>query len=141
MQLLSIFGLLALVLCTVGIYSVLAYSVKRGMKDIGLRIAFGATRSDVLRFVVTQAIKPTVIGIAIGLAASLALSRLVKSMIYGVSAHDTLTFAAVTALLILVAFMASLIQPFARHESAPSPSSVTNNILRIVKTVKTVTMK
>ncbi len=109
MQLLSIFGLLALVLCTVGIYSVLAYSVKRGMKDIGLRIAFGATRRDVLQFVVTQAIKPTVIGIAIGLAASLALSRLVTSMVYGVSAHDTLTFAAVTALLILVAFLASLI--------------------------------
>jgi putative ABC transport system permease protein len=109
MQLLSIFGLLALVLCTVGIYSVLAYSVKRGMKDIGLRIAFGATRSDVLEFVVTQAIKPTAIGIAIGLAASYALSRLVTSMVYGISAHDTLTFTAVTALLIGVAFAASLI--------------------------------
>jgi predicted permease len=109
MQLLSIFGLLALVLCTVGIYSVLAYSVKRGMKDIGLRIAFGATRSDVLEFVVTQAIKPTAIGIAIGLAASFALSRLVTSMVYGVSSHDALTFLAVTALLIGVAFAASLI--------------------------------
>jgi predicted permease len=109
MQLLSIFGLLALVLCTVGIYSVLAYSVKRGMKDIGLRIAFGATRSDVLQFVVAQAIKPTVIGITIGLAASFALSRFVTSMVYGISSRDTLTFLAVTALLVLVALVASLI--------------------------------
>ena len=109
MQLLSIFGLLALVLCTVGIYSVLAYSVKRGMKDIGLRIAFGATRNDVLQFVVAQAIKPTAIGIAIGLAASFALSRLVTSMVYGVSSRDTLTFLAVTALLVVVALVASLI--------------------------------
>jgi predicted permease len=109
MQLLSIFGLLALVLCTVGIYSVLAYSVKRGMKDIGLRIAFGATRRDVLQFVLTQAIKPTALGIVIGLTGAYTLSRLVTSMVYGISAHDTLTFAAVTALLIGVAFMTSLI--------------------------------
>jgi predicted permease len=109
MQLLTIFGLLALVLCTVGIYSVLAYSVKRGMKDIGLRIAFGATRRDVLQFVVAQGIKPTAIGIGIGLAAAYSLSRLVTSMVYGVSSRDTMTFVAVTALLVLVAFLASLI--------------------------------
>ena len=109
MQLLSIFGLLALVLSTVGIYSVLAYSVKRGMKDIGLRIAFGATRANVLQFVVAQAIKPTAIGIAIGLATAYSLSRLVTSMVYGVSARDTLTFVTVTGLLVVVAFAASLI--------------------------------
>ncbi len=109
MQLLSIFGLLALVLSTVGIYSVLSYSVKRGMKDIGLRIAFGATRSDVIQFVVTQAIKPTAIGIVIGLAAAYSLSRLVTSMVYGISSRDTLTFVAVTTLLVLVAFIASLV--------------------------------
>lgn len=109
MELLSIFGLLALILCTVGIYSVLAYSVKRGMKDIGLRIAFGASRRNVLQFVVTQAIKPTAIGVAIGLTAAYSLSHLVTSMVYGVTAHDALTFAAVTALLILVAITASLI--------------------------------
>ena len=109
MQLLSIFGLLALVLCTVGIYSVLAYSVKLGMKDIGLRIAFGASRSNVLRFVATQAIKPTAIGIGIGLAAAYFLSRLVTSLVYGISSRDTLTFVVVTALLVLVAAAASLI--------------------------------
>ena len=109
MQLLTIFGLFALVLCTVGIYSVLAYSVKRGMKDIGLRIAFGASRRDVMQFVVTQGIKPTAIGIGIGLAAAYSLSRLVTSMVYGVSSRDTLTFVAVTALLVRVTFVASLI--------------------------------
>jgi putative ABC transport system permease protein len=109
MQLLTIFGLLALVLCTVGIYSVLAYSVKRGMKEIGLRIAFGATRRDVLQFVVAQGIKPTAIGIGIGLAAAYLLSRLMTSMVYGVTSRDTMTYVAVTALLVLVAFLASLV--------------------------------
>jgi len=109
MQLLTIFGLLALVLCTVGIYSVLAYSVKRGMKEIGLRIAFGATRRDVLQFVVGQGIKPTAIGIGIGLAAAYLLSRLMTSMVYGVTSRDTMTYVAVTALLVLVAFLASLV--------------------------------
>jgi putative ABC transport system permease protein len=109
MQLLTIFGLLALVLCTVGIYSVLAYSVKRGMKEIGLRIAFGATRRDVLQFVVAQGIKPTAIGIGIGLATAYLLSRLMTSMVYGVTSRDTMTYVAVTALLVLVAFLASLV--------------------------------
>jgi ABC-type antimicrobial peptide transport system permease subunit len=62
-----------------------------------------------MQFVVTQAIKPTAIGIVIGLVAAYSLSRLVKSMVYGVSAHDTLTFVAVTVLLVLVAFVASLV--------------------------------
>jgi predicted permease len=109
MQLLAIFGLLALVLCAIGIYSVLAYSVKRGMKEIGLRLAFGATLRDVARHVVVQGMKPTLIGIGIGLAASFALGRLVASMIYGVSTRDLATFFAVTLILIVVSLAASLI--------------------------------
>jgi putative ABC transport system permease protein len=109
MQLLAIFGLLALLLCAIGIYSVLAYSVKRGMKEIGLRIAFGATLRDVARHVVLQGMKPTLIGIGIGLLASFALGRIVTSMIYGVSSRDLATFLAVTMLLILVSLCASLI--------------------------------
>jgi predicted permease len=109
MQLLAIFGLLALILCAIGIYSVLAYSVKRGMKEIGLRIAFGATLRDVARHVVIQGIKPTLAGIAIGLAASFALGRIVTSMIYGVSSRDLATFFAVTLILIVVSLAASLI--------------------------------
>jgi putative ABC transport system permease protein len=109
MQLLAIFGLLALVLCAIGIYSVLAYSVKRRMREIGLRIAFGATLRDVARLVVVQGMKPTLAGIATGLIAALGLGRIVSSLIYGVSSRDLVTFAAVTMLLILVSFAASLI--------------------------------
>jgi predicted permease len=109
MQLLGIFGLLALVLCTVGIYSVLAYSVRRGMKEIGLRIAFGATKRDVLRVVVAQGMKPAAIGIAAGFAVALALGRVVASMVYGVSSRDTVTLLSVTSLLVVVAFAASLV--------------------------------
>jgi putative ABC transport system permease protein len=122
MQLLAIFGLLALVLCAIGIYSVLAYSVKRGMKEIGLRLAFGATLPDVARHVVLQGMKPTLAGIGIGLLASFALGRLVASMIYGVSTRDLATFFAVTILLIHVSLCASLIPPSAPLASIPWPS-------------------
>ncbi len=112
MQLLAIFGLLALVLCAIGIYSVLAYSVKRSMREIGLRIALGATLRDVGRLVIVQGMKPTLAGIAIGLIAALALGRVAASLIYGVSSRDLVTFLAVTMLLILVSFAASLIPAF-----------------------------
>jgi predicted permease len=119
MQLLAIFGLLALVLCSVGIYSVLAYSVRRGMKEIGLRMAFGANRSDVLQVVVARGMKPTAIGIVVGLAAAFALGRVVTSMVYGVSSRDLLTFAAVTVLLVVVAFAASLVPAFRATRISP----------------------
>jgi putative ABC transport system permease protein len=109
MQLLTIFGLLALFLCTIGIYSVLAYTVKRRMREIGLRVAFGATLRDVARLVIFQGMKPTLGGIIIGLAAALALGRIASSLIYGVSARDLVTFSAVTMLLIVVSFGASVI--------------------------------
>jgi ABC-type antimicrobial peptide transport system permease subunit len=107
--LITVFGLLALVLCAVGIYSVLAYSVKRRMKEIGLRIAFGATLSDVLRLVIVQGMKPTLAGIGIGLIAAVALGRVATSLIYGVTSRDLTTFLAVTMVLVLVSFAASLI--------------------------------
>jgi len=109
MQLLTIFGVLALVLCTIGIYSVLAYAVKRRMREIGLRLAFGASMSDVASLVVIQGMKPTFIGIAIGLGAALALGRLASSLVYGISSRDSITFIAVTLLLILISFAASLV--------------------------------
>ena len=112
MQLLAIFGLLALVLCAIGIYSVLAYSVKRSMREIGLRIALGATLRDVGRLVIIQGMKPTLAGIGIGLIAALALGRVATSLIYGVSSRDLVTFLAVIMLLILVSFAASLIPAF-----------------------------
>jgi predicted permease len=109
MQLLVIFGTLALVLCAVGIYSVLAYAVKRRLHEIGLRIAFGARLRDVVRLVVVQGMKPTLAGIGIGLVAAFALGRVITSMIYGVSSRDLTTFLLVTMLLVLVSFAASLI--------------------------------
>jgi predicted permease len=112
MQLLAIFALLALVLSAIGIYSVLAYSVKRSMREIGLRIALGATLRDVGRLVVVQGMKPTLAGIGIGLIAALALGRVATSLIYGVSSRDLVTFLSVTMLLILVSFAASLVPAF-----------------------------
>jgi predicted permease len=109
MQLLAIFGSLALVLCAVGIYSVLAYMVKRRLREIGLRIAFGATLHDVVRLVLVQGMKPTLVGIGIGLTASFALGRVIASMIYGVSTRDLATFILVTMLLVLVSLISSLI--------------------------------
>ena len=108
-MLLTIFGLLALLICAVGIYSVLAYSVKRRMREIGLRVAFGAKLSDITRLVVVQGMKPTLAGIGIGLVSAFALGRVASSLIYGVSSRDLLTFVSVTLLLIAVAFGASLI--------------------------------
>ena len=109
MQLLAIFGLLALILCSIGIYSVLAYSVKRRMREIGLRLAFGASLRDVMSLVIAQGMKPTLIGVVIGLAAAFALGRIASSVIYGVSARDLATFSAATLLIVLISFVASLL--------------------------------
>lgn len=109
MQLLAIFGGLALVLCSIGIYSVLAYSVKRRMREIGLRLAFGASLRDIATLVIAQGMKPTLIGIAVGLGAALALGRVAASLVYGVSARDLATFVSATALIVLISFVASLI--------------------------------
>ena len=109
MQLLAIFGLLALVLCAIGIYSVLAYSVKRRMREIGLRLAFGASLRDVAGNVIAQGMKPTLIGIALGLIAAFALGRAAASLVYGVSARDLVTFICATIFIVLISFAASII--------------------------------
>ncbi|HWZ53378.1 MAG TPA: ADOP family duplicated permease, partial [Candidatus Acidoferrales bacterium] len=112
MLLLAAFAALALVLAAVGIYSVLAYAVRRRQREIGIRMALGAQLGDVLKLVVAEGMMPTLIGIALGLAGALALSRVVASLIYGVSQSDPLTFASVSALLATVALVASLIPAF-----------------------------
>ena len=109
MQLLAVFGGLALVLCVVGIYSVLAYSVRRGMKEIGLRMAFGATKQNIFRVIVVRGLKPTAVGIAAGFVAAIALGRVVTSMVYGVSARDGATLVSVMALMVVVSLAASLV--------------------------------
>jgi len=109
MFLLAAFAALALLLAAVGIYSVLAYSVRQRSREIGLRVALGARMADVLRRVVVDGMKPTFLGIAIGIAASLALGRVLGTLVYGVHAADAATFASVSALLIAVGLLASVL--------------------------------
>jgi predicted permease len=109
MLLLAAFALLALVLAAVGIYSVLAFAVRRRVREIGIRMALGAEVRDILRLVVTEGMKLALPGLLLGAAGALALGRILSSLIYGISAHDPVTFAAVATLLAVVALLASLI--------------------------------
>jgi putative ABC transport system permease protein len=110
--LLASFAALALLLAAVGIYSVLSYSVRRRVREIGIRMALGATPSHVLRMIVGDGLKPIILGVAIGLAAAVALSRVVASLIFGVRPTDPLTFSAVALLLIVVGVLASVLPAY-----------------------------
>jgi predicted permease len=107
--LVGFFGFLALVLASVGIYGVMAYSVTQRMKEIGIRVALGARRRDVLRLILGQGMALTILGISIGLLGALALTRLLVSLLYDVSAIDPLTFVAVSIILTSVALLACYI--------------------------------
>jgi putative ABC transport system permease protein len=107
--LLAGFAGLALLLAVVGIYSVMSYSVSRRTHEIGIRMSLGASRADVLRLVVRQGMVLAVAGAAVGIAGALVLSRLMTSLLYGVAPTDPITFAAVSALLVVVALAASYI--------------------------------
>jgi len=109
MILLGIFAALALVLACVGIYGVISYLVGQRTREIGVRMALGAQPSDVLRLVIGHGAKMAVIGVAIGIGAALGLTRLMANQLFGVSAHDPLTFAGVALLLIIVAVAACYI--------------------------------
>ena len=109
MLLLGLFAALGLGLAAVGIYGVLSYAVAQGTREIGIRMALGAQRSSVLWLVAGQGMTLTLIGMAVGIAASLALTRLMESLLFGVSATDPLTFAGISLLLGLVALAACLI--------------------------------
>ncbi|HYV06299.1 MAG TPA: FtsX-like permease family protein, partial [Blastocatellia bacterium] len=104
--LLGIFGGIALILSAAGIYGVTSYTVTQRTHEIGVRMAVGAKETDVLRLMMRQGMKPAVFGLTIGLAAAIALTRLMKSLLFGVSATDTVTFAALALLLLSVALVA-----------------------------------
>jgi len=105
--LLGLFSGLALVLAAIGIYGVISYSVAQRTRDIGIRMALGASRSDVLRDVLGLGARLTAIGLALGLAGALAATRVLSSLLYGVRSTDAITFTAVSLLLMAVALFAS----------------------------------
>jgi predicted permease len=106
---LGIAGAMAMALGMIGIYGVISYTVSQRRREIGIRLALGAQRGDVLQMVLRQGARTVLVGVAIGIGSALGLTELMRSLLFGVSARDPMTFAAVAALLILVAFLASYI--------------------------------
>ena len=108
-QLLGIFAAVALLLAAIGIYSVLSYSVSERSHEIGLRMALGAQSGQVLRLVLKEGLLLSLIGVAIGLAASFEATPVIASFLYGVKPHDPLTLALVSLFLISVTVVATYI--------------------------------
>src|SRR5271163_46023 len=108
-NLIGFFGITALLLATAGVFGVMAYSVSRRTREIGVRIALGAGSGDVLKMILGQGMRTIFIGVAIGIVGSLALTRTVESLLFGVTATDPLTFAGVTLLLVGTALLAGYV--------------------------------
>ena len=106
MQLVGLFGLLALLLAGVGIYGVIAYSVTQRTREIGIRVALGASRSAILRWVLREGMILTIAGVGVGLVGALALTRLLRSLLFGVGPTDVVTYGALALLLTVVALVA-----------------------------------
>jgi len=104
--LLATFGLVALMLAAIGIYGVMAYTVSQRTREIGIRMALGARTEDVLKLVVRNGMSLALVGALVGLAGSYGLTRLMRSLLFGVTPTDPMTFSVVTASLLLVAFLA-----------------------------------
>jgi predicted lysophospholipase L1 biosynthesis ABC-type transport system permease subunit len=106
---LGIAGAMALVLGIIGIYGVMSYTVAQRKREIGVRLALGAQGADVLQMVLKQGARLTLLGVAIGVVAAFGLTRLMTHLLFGVAAHDPLTFVAVAVLLLLIALSACYI--------------------------------
>jgi putative ABC transport system permease protein len=107
MTLVWLFSALALVLSVVGIFGVMSYAVSQRTREIAIRMALGATRREVLRLVLQEGIGVTMLGVVIGLAGALVMSRIMAGYVYGISSTDPLTFVAASLVLIMAAFLAS----------------------------------
>jgi len=109
LTLVGLFALVALALGAVGLYGVMSYTVTQRTREIGIRMALGAQRRDMLRLVVRQGMALALAGVAAGLAAALAATRVMSSLLFGVSATDPQTYALVAAVLVVVALAACLV--------------------------------
>ena len=118
--LVGFFGVLALGLASVGLYGVMAYAVTRRTREVGIRMALGAQRVDVIRMIISDSLVPVFAGIAVGLGAAFALTRLVSAMLYGVAPHDPASMAFATAAMLVVALFASAIP--ARRAASVEPT-------------------
>jgi ABC-type antimicrobial peptide transport system permease subunit len=116
---LELFAAIALLLAVIGIYGVISYSIGERRHELGLRIALGAQRGQMLGLVLRQAMVLSFIGVVIGVAGSFAATPLLAEFLYGVKAHDMLTVFLVSSLLMAVAFVASYVP--ARHATKIDP--------------------
>jgi len=119
LMVLSVFAALALLLTLVGLYGVLSYTVSRRRREIGIRMALGAQRQNVLRLVLREGLLVVTLGIAAGLSGALILMRVMRNLLYDITPTDPLTFVAISLLLGTVAFLACWIP--ARHASRVDP--------------------
>jgi predicted permease len=112
MMLLAAFAALALLLASVGIYSVLAYTVRQRVREIGIRMALGAPAGGVLRLVVFEGLKPTLIGVVLGLVLAAVFVRVMATLLFGVSQHDLQTFGSVAVIMLMVGTVATLVPAY-----------------------------
>jgi ABC-type lipoprotein release transport system permease subunit len=117
--LLGFFAFIGLIMAVIGLYGVIAFLATQRTQEIGIRMALGASRLDILRLILREGVRLVAFGGAVGLASAFALSRLLKSLLYGVGPHDPLSFVAVTLLLALVALAATLIPARAAMKVEP----------------------
>jgi ABC-type antimicrobial peptide transport system permease subunit len=120
MLLLAAFAALAATLAGIGIYGVVSYLVAQRTRELGVRMALGADRADVVRLVLAQSLRHVLPGIVLGSAAALALTRLLRSQLFGIAPHDPVTFAAVPLGVLVISLIAILVP--ARRASAVDPN-------------------
>jgi putative ABC transport system permease protein len=118
-DLMSLFSSLALILSAIGIYSVMSYSVVQRTSEIGIRMALGADRANIVSLFLKQAMAPVMVGLAMGLLGAWSLKRVLSGLLYGVSSTDYVTYAIVIILIVLTAVIATLLPSHRATEIDP----------------------